>query len=116
MIPFIISSWAVVTVATVGAIWHLSRTTRYVGRHRPGLDGLSTMESPRAGVSLAAHIDVLTMPVHTCALPPAPGAKVYELLGELAHRRLTVAQRAMRRRSQLARAGAWPTGEFGQVA
>lgn len=116
MIAAIVAVWAITSLAAVAAIWHMSRTVTYSGRHTARRGELSTMETPAPRFSLAEYIDVLTMPIQGCALPPVPVPAAYDQLVELRVRRVSAARAAMRRRSALARAGKWPSGEFRAVA
>lgn len=102
---------AVAVVALILANWHVARQSAYTGRHRSG--GRSTMETVAIAPvdPIVTHISVLATPLQGCALPPAPGARVYLELPTSTDR-LTAARDSMRRRARALRAARWPSGEL----
>jgi hypothetical protein len=91
--------WSTSAVAIV-AIWYLPLVGTYHGRHR--LEDVAP-----AGPRLDDYIDVLMMPIHTCALPPVAIPAAYAELGPT---RFMAAKESMRRREAALRATRIPTG------
>ncbi len=110
MIWFIVAMWVALAVAVIVAIWRLSRVTAYEGRHRAvelsTLDAVPIFGGPD---TLALFVDVLSQPIHTCALPPVPIPAAYDTLGPS---RLMAARDSMRRRARVLRAARWPSGSL----
>lgn len=93
-------TWWSTSVIVIVAIWYLPLTGTYRGRHR-----LEDLAPP--GPRLDDYIDVLTMPIHTCALPPVAIPAAYAELGPT---RFMAAKESMRRREAALRMARISTG------
>jgi hypothetical protein len=92
-------TWWSTSIVVIVAIWYLPLVGTYRGRHR--------LEDAAPVVRLTEFIDVLSMPIHTCAPPPVAAPAAYAELGPT---RFMAAKESMRRRERALRAARVPTG------